>query len=97
MCLAVLHSQAQSSYGACHLSLINVVWVGLDWSRLPTSYSCSLSQTSSWVNLILWCLALLLQAMQCKFKATSYQPQERGDQEWSSETDALVGHHQSHS
>nr|BAB25340.1 unnamed protein product [Mus musculus] len=55
------------------------------------------AETSSWVNLILWCLALLLQAMQCKFKATSYQPQERGDQEWSSETDALVGHHQSHS
>lgn len=55
------------------------------------------AETSSWVNLILWCLALMLQVMQCKFQATPYQPQERGDPEWSSETDALVGQRQSHS
>ncbi|XP_055469704.1 transmembrane protein 179B [Psammomys obesus] len=55
------------------------------------------AETSSWVNLILWCLALMLQVVQCKSKATPYQPQERGDPEWSSETDALVGHRQSHS
>lgn len=55
------------------------------------------AETSSWVNLILWCLALMLQVMQCKFKATPYQPQERDEPEWSSETDALVGQRQSHS
>ncbi|XP_005063346.1 transmembrane protein 179B isoform X1 [Mesocricetus auratus] len=40
------------------------------------------AETSSWVNLVLWCLALMLQVVQCKSQATP---------ERSSETDALIG------
>ncbi|XP_052569581.1 transmembrane protein 179B [Peromyscus californicus insignis] len=54
------------------------------------------AETSSWVNLVLWCLVLMLQVMQCKSEAAPYRPQERGDPEWSSETDALVGQRLSH-
>ncbi|XP_069327612.1 transmembrane protein 179B isoform X3 [Eulemur rufifrons] len=55
------------------------------------------AETSSWVNLVLWCVVLVLQVMQWKSEATPYRPLERGDPEWSSETDALVGPHLSHS
>ncbi|CAH6793683.1 Tmem179b [Phodopus roborovskii] len=40
------------------------------------------AETSSWVNLVLWCLALMLQVVQCKSEATP---------ERSSETVALIG------
>uniref|UniRef100_A0A8C9PF58 Transmembrane protein 179B n=1 Tax=Spermophilus dauricus TaxID=99837 RepID=A0A8C9PF58_SPEDA len=53
--------------------------------------------TSSWVNLVLWCVVLVLQVMQWKSEATPYRPLERGDPEWSSETDVLVGPRLSHS
>ncbi|ELK13430.1 Transmembrane protein 179B [Pteropus alecto] len=55
------------------------------------------AENSSWVNLVLWCVVLVLQVMQWKSEATPYRPLERGDPEWSSETDALVGPHLSHS
>ncbi|XP_051002031.1 transmembrane protein 179B [Acomys russatus] len=55
------------------------------------------AETSSWVNLILWGVVLMLQVIQCTFPATPYQSQKRGDPEWSSETDALVAHRQCHS
>ncbi|XP_012520855.1 PREDICTED: transmembrane protein 179B [Propithecus coquereli] len=55
------------------------------------------AETSSWVNLVLWCVVLVLQVMQWKSEATPYRPLERGDPEWSSETDALVGPRLSHS
>ncbi|XP_036060533.1 transmembrane protein 179B [Onychomys torridus] len=54
------------------------------------------AETSSWVNLVLWCLVLMLQFMQCKSEATPYRPQEQGGPEWGSETDALVGQRPSH-
>ncbi|XP_005351960.1 transmembrane protein 179B [Microtus ochrogaster] len=53
------------------------------------------AETSSWVNLVLWCLVWMLQVVQCKSEAT--QAPERGDPEWSSETAALVGHRPSRS
>nr|XP_048314475.1 transmembrane protein 179B isoform X2 [Myodes glareolus] len=53
------------------------------------------AETSSWVNLVLWCLVWMLQVVQCKSEAT--QAPERGDPEWSSETAALVGHRPSQS
>ncbi|XP_008051788.1 transmembrane protein 179B [Carlito syrichta] len=49
------------------------------------------AETSSWVNLILWCVVLVLQVLQWKSEAIPYRPLDRGDPEWSSETDALVG------
>ncbi|XP_008835723.1 transmembrane protein 179B isoform X2 [Nannospalax galili] len=56
------------------------------------------AETSSWVNLVLWCLILMLQVIQFKSKATlyisshtRYWPQERADSKDVSETDALVG------
>nr|XP_030689720.1 transmembrane protein 179B isoform X3 [Globicephala melas] len=55
------------------------------------------AETSSWVNLVLWCVVLVLQVMQWKSEATPYRPLERGDPVWSSETDALVGPRLSHS
>ncbi|XP_030880670.1 TAF6-like RNA polymerase II p300/CBP-associated factor-associated factor 65 kDa subunit 6L [Leptonychotes weddellii] len=55
------------------------------------------AETSSWVNLVLWCVVLVLQVVQWKSEAAPYRPLERGDPEWSSETDALVGPRLSHS
>ncbi|XP_055148481.1 transmembrane protein 179B isoform X2 [Symphalangus syndactylus] len=55
------------------------------------------AETSSWVNLVLWCVVLVFQVVQWKSEATPYRPLERGDPEWSSETDALVGSRLSHS
>lgn len=51
------------------------------------------AENSSWVNLVLWCLVLVLQVVQWKSEANPQQSLERG----SSETDALVGPHPSHS
>ncbi|XP_006899920.1 PREDICTED: transmembrane protein 179B [Elephantulus edwardii] len=47
------------------------------------------AETSSWVNLVLWALILVLQVVQWKSKAAPFRPLEKGDPEWSSETDAL--------
>ncbi|XP_057583377.1 transmembrane protein 179B isoform X3 [Hippopotamus amphibius kiboko] len=55
------------------------------------------AETSSWVNLVLWCVVLVLQVVQWKSEATPHQPLERRDPVWSSETDALVGPRLSHS
>ncbi|XP_033061404.1 transmembrane protein 179B isoform X1 [Trachypithecus francoisi] len=55
------------------------------------------AETSSWVNLVLWCVVLVLQVVQWKSEATPHRPLERGDPEWSSETDALIGPRLSHS
>ncbi|XP_007993388.1 transmembrane protein 179B [Chlorocebus sabaeus] len=55
------------------------------------------AETSSWVNLVLWCVVLVLQVVQWKSEATPHRPLERGDPEWSSETDALFGPRLSHS
>lgn len=55
------------------------------------------AENSSWVNLVLWCVVLVLQVMQWKSEAAPYRPLERGDPEWSSETDVLVGPHLVHS
>ncbi|XP_019500967.1 PREDICTED: transmembrane protein 179B [Hipposideros armiger] len=55
------------------------------------------AENSSWVNLVLWCVVLVLQIMQRKSEAAPYRPLERGVPEWSSETDVLVGPHLSHS
>ncbi|ELW52020.1 Transmembrane protein 179B [Tupaia chinensis] len=63
----------------------------------PEAQKISWTPTSSWVNLVLWCVVLVLQVMQCKSEATPYRPLERGDPEWSSETDSLVGPRLSHS
>uniref|UniRef100_A0A2K5QYH5 Transmembrane protein 179B n=2 Tax=Cebus imitator TaxID=2715852 RepID=A0A2K5QYH5_CEBIM len=54
------------------------------------------AETSSWVNLILWCVVLVLQVVQWKSEATPCRPLERGDPEWSSETNALIGPRPSH-
>lgn len=48
------------------------------------------AEMSSWVNLILWCMILMLQVVQKKSQATSYWSQQ-GNPECSSETDVLVG------
>ncbi|XP_070215536.1 transmembrane protein 179B isoform X3 [Bos mutus] len=55
------------------------------------------AETSSWVNLVLWCLVLVLQVVQWKSEANPSRPLQRGDPEWSSETDGLVGPRLSHS
>ncbi|KAM9658553.1 transmembrane protein 179B isoform 1-T1 [Trichechus inunguis] len=55
------------------------------------------AEISSWVNLVLWCVVLVGQVMQWKLEATPYRPLEKGDPEWSSETDALFGPHRPHS
>nr|KAF6439278.1 transmembrane protein 179B [Molossus molossus] len=55
------------------------------------------AENSSWVNLLLWCVVLVLQVVQLKSEATPYRLLERGDPEWSSETDVLVGPRLSHS
>ncbi|XP_043308738.1 transmembrane protein 179B isoform X1 [Cervus canadensis] len=55
------------------------------------------AETSSWVTLVLWCVVLVLQVVQWKSEAAPYQPLQKGDPEWSSETDALVGPRLSHS
>ncbi|KAF0882557.1 transmembrane protein 179B [Crocuta crocuta] len=55
------------------------------------------AETSSWVNLGLWCAVLMLQVVQWKSEALPHRPLERGDPEWSSETDTLVGPRLSHS
>lgn len=55
------------------------------------------AETSSWVNLVLWCVVLVLQVVQWKSEATPSRPLQRGDPEWSSETGALVGPRLSHS
>ena len=55
------------------------------------------AETSSWVNLVLWCMILVLQVVQRKSEATPHWPLERGDPEWRSETDVLVGPRLSHS
>ncbi|XP_049748232.1 transmembrane protein 179B [Elephas maximus indicus] len=49
------------------------------------------AETSSWVSLILWCVVLVVQVVQWKLEAAPYRPLEKGDPEWSSETDALFG------
>ncbi|XP_043826581.1 transmembrane protein 179B [Dromiciops gliroides] len=49
------------------------------------------AEASSWVSLVFWCLLLALQLLQWKREAPPYRPLERGDPEWSSETDALFG------
>lgn len=49
------------------------------------------AETSSWVNLVLWCVVLVLQVVQWKSEATPNRPLQRGNSEGSSETDALVG------
>ncbi|KAK1335465.1 hypothetical protein QTO34_003251 [Cnephaeus nilssonii] len=54
------------------------------------------AENSSWVNLVLWCVVLVLQVLQLKSEATPYRLLERGDPEWSSETDVLVGPRLSH-
>lgn len=54
------------------------------------------AENSSWVNLVLWCVVLVLQVVQLKSEATPYRLLERGDPEWSSETDVLVGPRLSH-
>ncbi|XP_004682764.1 PREDICTED: transmembrane protein 179B [Condylura cristata] len=55
------------------------------------------AETSSWVNLVLWCVVLVLQVVQWKSESTPYLPLQRGDPVWSSETDTLVGPRLSHS
>ncbi|XP_037373702.1 transmembrane protein 179B [Talpa occidentalis] len=55
------------------------------------------AETSSWVNLVLWCVVLVLQLVQWKSESTLYLPLQRGDPVWSSETDTLVGPRLSHS
>lgn len=69
---------------------------GFKMGPVLTFLSC-LPQTSSWVNLVLWCLVLVLQVVQWKSEATPSRPLQRGDPEWSSETDGLVGPRLSHS
>ncbi|XP_036908859.1 transmembrane protein 179B isoform X1 [Sturnira hondurensis] len=49
------------------------------------------AENSSWVHLVLWCVVLVLQIMQLKSETTPFWPLERGDPEWSSATDVLVG------
>ncbi|XP_004621551.2 transmembrane protein 179B [Sorex araneus] len=49
------------------------------------------AEISSWVNLLLWCVVLVLQVVQWRSEATSFRPRQRGDPAWSSETDVLVG------
>lgn len=49
------------------------------------------AEISSWVNLLLWCVVLVLQVVQWKSEATSFRPQQSRDPAWSSETDMLVG------
>ncbi|XP_044536063.1 transmembrane protein 179B isoform X3 [Gracilinanus agilis] len=49
------------------------------------------AEASAWVTLGLWCLVLALQLLQWKWEGPPYRPLERGDPEWSSETDALFG------
>ncbi|XP_074128592.1 transmembrane protein 179B [Sminthopsis crassicaudata] len=49
------------------------------------------AEASSWASLVLWCLLLALQLLQWKWEAPPYRPLERGDPEWSSETEALFG------
>lgn len=49
------------------------------------------AETSSWVNLVLWCMVLVLQVLQCRSQVTQFRPLDRGDPEWSSEADVLVG------
>ncbi|XP_028372436.2 transmembrane protein 179B [Phyllostomus discolor] len=49
------------------------------------------AENASWVNLVLWCVVLVLQIMQLKSDTTPFRPLETGDPEWSSETDVLVG------
>ncbi|XP_028916921.1 transmembrane protein 179B isoform X2 [Ornithorhynchus anatinus] len=44
---------------------------------------------ASWVSLALWCLILMLQGVEWKYQTPPFRPSERGDPEWSSETDAL--------
>ncbi|XP_074087371.1 transmembrane protein 179B [Macrotis lagotis] len=55
------------------------------------------AEASSWVSLVLWCLLLALQLLQWKREAPPFRPLERGDPEWSSETDALFGARSPHS
>ncbi|XP_001366982.1 transmembrane protein 179B isoform X1 [Monodelphis domestica] len=49
------------------------------------------AEASAWVTLGLWCLVLALQLLQWKWEGPPFRPLERGDPEWSSETDALFG------
>ncbi|KAK2502644.1 hypothetical protein MC885_019915 [Smutsia gigantea] len=49
------------------------------------------AETSSWVNLGLWCVVLVLQVVQWKSEVGPCWPLERGHPEWSSEADSLVG------
>ncbi|KAM6159050.1 transmembrane protein 179B isoform 1-T1 [Rhynchocyon petersi] len=49
------------------------------------------AETSSWVNLVLWGLILVLQVIQWKLEVAPHRPLEKGAPEWSSETDALFG------
>ncbi|XP_063084348.1 transmembrane protein 179B isoform X2 [Cavia porcellus] len=50
------------------------------------------AENSSWVNLVLWCVVLVLQVVQWKSEANPQQFLERG----TCETDALVGPRLSH-
>ncbi|XP_006875123.1 PREDICTED: transmembrane protein 179B [Chrysochloris asiatica] len=54
------------------------------------------AEASSWVSLVVWCVILVLQVVQWKLEAAPFRPLEKGDPEWSSETDALFGPHPSH-
>ncbi|XP_007943191.1 transmembrane protein 179B [Orycteropus afer afer] len=49
------------------------------------------AETASWVNLVLWCVILVLQAVQWKMETAPCPPLAKRDSEWSSETDALFG------
>ncbi|KAM8815674.1 transmembrane protein 179B [Rhynchonycteris naso] len=49
------------------------------------------AENSSWVNLVLWCVILVLQVIQLKSETASYPSLQRGYPEWSSETGLLVG------
>uniref|UniRef100_A0A667HZE0 Transmembrane protein 179B n=1 Tax=Lynx canadensis TaxID=61383 RepID=A0A667HZE0_LYNCA len=66
-------------------------WNWIQDGHVPHALVPVSPQTSSWVNLVLWCVVLMLQVVQWKSEATPYRPLERGDPEWSSETDVLVG------
>ncbi|XP_076970947.1 transmembrane protein 179B, partial [Tamandua tetradactyla] len=63
----------------------------IPWTTPGTTLQFYLSlhnaETSSWVNLVLWCVILVLQILQRRFEV--YQPLQSSNPEWSSETDAL--------
>ncbi|XP_072493419.1 transmembrane protein 179B [Notamacropus eugenii] len=86
LCASIIHSKIVD----CCSDAQKLSWVppGTGLHFYSTLYD---AEASSWVNLVLWCLLLALQLLQWKWEAPSFQPLERGDPEWSSETDALFG------